>query len=102
MENNGHINFQFRSLISPNKHQNQNLPTLLIPMNLDGENSARFEENEGTKTSVDLERESGGAEEGELNRVEDGLNLRPLGGKEVFSGGRPAGGDGGMAAVVLG
>lgn len=71
-------------------------------MNLDGENSAGFEESGGTRTSADLERESGGAEEGELNGVEDGLNLLPLGGNELFSGGRPAAAAGGVAAVVLG
>ncbi|CAL5431441.1 unnamed protein product [Camellia sinensis] len=57
-------------------------------MNLDGENSTKFEESRGTRTSADLERKSGGAEEGELNRVKDGLNLLPLDGNEVFSGDR--------------
>ncbi|GMP97998.1 hypothetical protein CsSME_00046044 [Camellia sinensis var. sinensis] len=73
-------------------------------MNLDGENSTRFEKSEGTRTNVDLERESSGVEEGELNRVKDGLNLLPLGGNEVFSGGRPGGGGGGggVAAFALG
>ncbi|GMQ03107.1 hypothetical protein CsSME_00049043 [Camellia sinensis var. sinensis] len=64
-------------------------------MNLDGENGAGFDESRETRTSADLERESGGAEEGKLNGVENGLNLLSLDGDKVFSRGRLAGGGGG-------
>ena len=68
---------------------------------LDREDITGFEERGGSRTGADLERESGGAEEGELYGLEDGQNLLLLSGEEVFPGDRPRGRGGGSVAAKV-